>query len=263
MKNKTWLKWTEEEIDLLKIHWKFSTMKILLSNFPNRTYNSLMLKASQLGIKSEIERKRKGSLQYLEVLDSNSCYWWGFIIADGHLSKKGELVISLDIKDKVHLKKIATHLNRFITEREYVNSFTKNISVSCNLRIQDKVFGKKWLSILNINSPKTYTPPDLSIFLTKEKLLPFFIGLVDGDGCIWVSKNWLNLRIELHLNWLNTLEIIAFKLKEFYNIDCKVKVTKKLTAKLEINTKKDLKILKNSLNNLDYLERKWSKLYTL
>ncbi len=263
MINKTWLKWTDDEIGLLKTHWKSSNMKILLEIFPNRKYNSLMLKAQQLGIKSEAQRKRKGSLNYLNNLNSNSCYWWGFIMADGHLSLKGELIISLDIKDKDHLEKLALHLERFVTEKEYINSFNNKLSKSCNLRIQDKIFGQKWLSILNINSAKTYTPPDLSIFLNKENLIYFFIGLIDGDGCIWKSKEWINLRIELHLNWLDTLQLLSNKLKEFYDINCKVKTTKRGTSKIDINTKKDLQILKNYSKNVEFLERKWSKLDTL
>lgn len=253
MKNKTWSKWTKEECEKLKIHWKSSTMEELLKVFPNRTYNTLMQKAQSFGIKSEIQRKRKGSLEFLNTLNSKSCYWWGFIIADGHITHKGELIISLNELDTDHLNKLAKHLNRYTSKRLNM----------VNLRIQDKKFGKEWLTKLKINSPKTYTPPDLSVFLTQNNLLPFFIGMIDGDGCIWESKNWLNLRVELHGNWLNTLQLLSDKLKEFYDIDCKVKTTKRGTSKIDINTKKDLLILKNYINNVEFLERKWSKLDTL
>lgn len=250
---KTWNKWTEEEREKLKIHWKSSTMKELLLQFPNRTYQSLMKEASKIGIKSEAERKRKGSLEFLNQLNPKSCYWWGFIIADGHISHKGELAITLSSLDKEHLLKLSNILGCNISER-------RNFVY---LRIGDKSFGEKWLNILSINAPKTYFPPDLSIFYTKENLLPFVIGLVDGDGCIWESKDWLNLRIELHGNWLNTLQIISNKLKEFYDIDCKIKTSKRGYSQLNINTKKDLKILKDYISNVDYLERKWNKLSSL
>ena len=250
---KTWNKWTEEEREKLKIHWKSSTMKELLEQFPNRTYQSLMKEASKLGIKSEAERKRKGSLEFLNQLNLKSCYWWGFIIADGHISHKGELAITLSNLDKEHLLKLSSILSCNISER---GNFV-------HLRLGDKSFGEKWLNILSINAPKTYFPPDLSVFYTKEYLLPFVIGLIDGDGCIWESKNWLSLRIELHGNWLNTLQLISDKLKEFYDIDCKIKTSKRGFSQLNINTKKDLKILKNYICNVDYLERKWNKLSNL
>lgn len=253
MENKTWLKWSEEETELLRTHWESSTMEVLLQTFPNRQYNSLMNKANSLGIKSKIKRKRKGSLDFLDSINTQSSYWWGFIMADGHLTKKGELIIHLNKTDDVHLSKLANMLH--IETR-----IRKDIAI---LRIQDLSFGKKWLEIFNINSPKTYTPPNLSLFYNKEILLPFFIGLVDGDGCIWESKNWLQLRVELHGNWFTELQHMAQQLKVHYNIDCKVKMTKRGFAKLEINTKKDLRILKEYVKNVDFLERKWSKLDTL
>lgn len=250
---KTWNKWTDKEREILKIHWKSSTMKNLLEQFPKRTYQSLMKEASKLGIKSETNRARKGSLEFLNQLNPKSCYWWGFIIADGHISHKGELAITLSNLDKEHLLKLSNILGCNISER---GNFV-------HLRIGDKSFGEKWLNLLSINAPKTYFPPDLSVFYTKENLLPFIIGLIDGDGCIWESKNWLNLRIELHGNWLSTLQIISDKLKEFYDIDCKIKTSKRGYSQLNINTKKDLKILKDYISNVDYLERKWNKLSNL
>lgn len=253
MKNKTWKKWTEDEIELLKIHWESSTMEELFKTFPNRTYNSLMLKAQEVGVKSKIKRKRKGSLDFLDSININSAYWWGFIIGDGHLTKKGELIIQLNKKDKYHLDKLANLLN----------TKTRIRKDSVFLRIQSKSFGEKWLKIFNIVTPKTYTPPNLSIFYTKQLLLPFFIGLIDADGCIWESKNWLNLRIELHGNWFTELQFISEQLKIHYNIESKIKITKKGTSKLDINTKKDLKILRDYVQNVEFMERKWSKLDTL
>lgn len=167
MINKTWQKWTEHETDSLKYHWCNSSMLELLAAFPNRNYTSLMLKAQQLGVKSIINRHRKGSLKFLDELTKDSCYWWGFIIADGHLTSKGELVINLSVKDVIHLRKLAKQLNCKISIRKYLNSYTKCMAECCILRIQDKEFGKKWLKILKIVSPKTYNPPDLSVFLTK------------------------------------------------------------------------------------------------
>lgn len=265
MVNKTWQKWTNEEIELLKVHWPKATMEELISVFPNRKYNSIMQKAGQLKVKSETNRARRGSFEFLDNLNKNSAYWWGFIMADGHISKRGELAISISSKDKDHLLKLANHLNTKIITRLSKNSYNNGFHEMSNLVLGDKVFGKKWLSILEINDKKTYYPPNLNIFLNKELFIYFFIGLVDGDGCIWLNGNkknpWPNLRIELHINWFDTLQLISNKLKEFYDIECKVKVTKKNTSKLEINTKKDLNILKEFSNNcLDKLERKWFKL---
>lgn len=257
VKSNKWTRWDSVQDELLKISWEHDKMDILLNKFPNRTYNQLMKRAGFLGIKSKTNRSRKGNLYFLDTLNSKSCYWWGFIIADGYLSKKGELKVSLNVKDTIHLQKLANHLETA------VKYSTNHNTDYCIISTGNKELANKWLSILEINKPKTYYPPNLSIFLTKDNLLPFFIGIIDGDGCIWESKKWINLRIELHGNWLNTLQLISNKLKEFYDIDCKIKTSKRGYAQLNINTKKDLKILRNNIYNVEYLERKWNKLTSL
>lgn len=261
LKSNKFNSWSKEEDKLLIDAWKFDSMKQLLSKFPNRTYDSILQRATKfLKVKSEVNRLRKGSFKFLDNLNPKSCYWWGFIIADGHLSIKNGLYIGISINDKDHIEILANHINKNLYYRKTINSFNNKISEMCILNMGDKNFAEKWLKILNINSPKTYTPPDLSIFLNKENLIYFLIGFIDGDGCIWKSKNWVNLRIELHINWLNTLNLLSKKIKKFYNIESKVKVTKKKTAKLEINTKKDLLIFKNYLKDIEFMTRKWSKL---
>lgn len=267
MTNKTWKKWNKEEIELLKTQWVSSDMKTLLESFPNRNYNSLMLKAKQLGIKSQAERKRKGSLDFLDTLTQSSCYWWGFIMSDGHLSPKGELVISLKAEDIPHLDKLSRHLGCTVSIRETINSYTGSKYEMCFLRIQDKNFGLKWLKLLKISSPKTYTPPDLSLFLTRERFADFFAGMIDGDGCIWLTKGWEgiapvwpNIRMELHGNWKETLELFSQKLLEFYGVKSKINFTKRGTAKIDINRPDDIKALMKNINSKDLLKRKWSKL---
>lgn len=264
LKSRRFNKWSKEEDSLLEYSWQYDSMEELLAKFPNRTYHSLMLRANKvLKVKSKRNRLRKGSFDFLDNITKESSYWWGFIIADGHLSLKNGLQISLNIKDLSHLQKLQKHLGGNITFRKTINAFNNSISEMCLYTLGDINFAKKWLKILEINSPKTYTPPNLNTFLNKENLLSFFIGMTDGDGCIWESKNWLNLKIELHINWLDTLQIISNNLKELYDIDSKVKITKKGTSKLDINTKKDLKILKDYINNVEFMERKWSKLDSL
>lgn len=51
------------------------------------------------------------------------------------------------------------------------------------------------------NTKKTYFPPDLSVFLTKENLIYFLIGFIDGDGCIQYRLNHsTSCMISIHTN---------------------------------------------------------------
>lgn len=259
MATKTWKKWTDEEIKLLKYHWVYSTMEELEETFPERSYASLMNKANSLGIKSLAERKRKGDFAFLNNLNSKSAYWWGFIMADGHLSKTGKLDITLSSKDKDHLLKLAGYLNTDnVYDRVMTQGYSNNSSMT-TLALQDKKVINKWRSLLKIEESKTYNPPDLSVFINKELLIYFFIGFVDGDGCVWLQKGrWPSLKLEVHKSWVNLLQLIASKLNKFYNIKCKLKSID--SAVLTINTKPNFDILKNYLKEVDYLERKWKSL---
>lgn len=51
------------------------------------------------------------------------------------------------------------------------------------------------------STKKTYYPPDLSIFLTKENLVYFLIGFIDGDGCIQCKLgHGASCMISIHIN---------------------------------------------------------------
>lgn len=256
--------WSEKQLELLKYHWQYSNMKTLLEIFPNRTYNSLMLQAKRIGVKSLIKRKRKGSLKFLDELNcENSYYWWGFIMADGHLSAEGDLVISLSIKDLNHLQELADIIGCSIKINQSITSYS--VSKFCTLRIKDLTFGKKWYDLLSMVSQKTYNPPNLKYFYKKEYLIYFLIGLIDGDGSIWrsrvtkTSKGSIALRLEMHSSWEETLKDLSSKIKEFYDIDFNVKINSKGFVKMEISSKDHLiKLYEYTKNkNIKPLERKW------
>lgn len=51
------------------------------------------------------------------------------------------------------------------------------------------------------NTAKTYFPPDLSIFMTKENLIYFLIGFIDGDGSVqYRPKKGATCTITVHKN---------------------------------------------------------------
>ena len=258
-------RWTKEEDDLLKFHWENSDMETLLNTFPTRTYSQMMNKARLLKVTSKVERKRQGSLKFLDNLTSKSAYWWGFIMADGHLSPRGELYICLSGKDKDYLKVLAEHLKCKMTLRIKFGGFSKENSEFVDLRIQDKKFQEKWYSILEYTNPKTYNPPKLDIFYTKDLLIYFLIGLIDGDGSIWISNQTetnhgsIALRIEVHPNWKDRFIELFSKIEELYGIRFNIKTSNKGYVKAEIASRKDLEKLYMYIDNCDYMTRKWDK----
>lgn len=266
IKSNRYQKWTKDQDELLKEAWKSYSMEDLLKTFPTRDYTSLMNRAKQLGVRCERDRRRLGELNFLdfENLCKESAYWWGFIMADGHLAIDNTLVIQLSKDDEDFLQKLANRLKCSLHDVESINGFTGKPTRYSKLNIRDKQRLIKYKEILKMeNTAKTYFPPDLSIFMTEEFLLPFFIGFTDGDGCIWLTNKgtWPELKIELHKSWINNLTLISQKLKEFYNITATVKISKKDTAVLSITKKECFTKLKENLNNLDYMHRKWDKIF--
>ncbi len=248
---KVYRNWNPDDLSLLEYHWGNSDMETLLSTFPGFTYKELMGQAGYRKFKTLGQRNRKGDIKFLDELNPLSLYWWGFIMADGHITLNGELTISISNKDKSHLEKLSNIVGIDVKD------LPKNM---CNFNISDKILFNKWFKIFNMDGkPKTYNPPNLDIFLTKENLIYFIIGFIDGDGCVWNNKGFNSLRVEIHGSWFKTLELINSKLKEFYNINGKVSMNKKGYSKLDINGVRINKFLKY-INDVPFLERKWVKL---
>lgn len=152
--------WTDEEIKLLCKVWETASSNDLKELFPDRNLESLQNKAYILGLKCKVNRQNKNNLEILDLesLTPNTAYWWGYIMADGHISKQSIMCSS---KDKDHLMKLSNLLNAKIHCRNCVNSYTGKTSEIYNFSTDNKNLISKWRNILNIeNSAKTYFPPN-------------------------------------------------------------------------------------------------------
>lgn len=253
IKSNKYDKWTEEEESKMKEAWENYTMEELLKAFPGRTYQKIMLKAHTMGYKSKANRRRKTNLSFLDLNDltPQSLYWWGFIMADGHISKANQLIITLKNVDIQHLEKLANHISGQVHEDK--NGF-------CHLCAGDKDMVSECKDILKMTeTAKTYYPPDLSVFFND--FIYFFIGFVDGDGCIWFCRDYPQLKIELHSTWLENLRLFEKILKEKYGLISPIaKLSDSGTSILTIGNRYDIKKISEYCKNVDFLERKWNKM---
>lgn len=243
--------WTEDEVEKLKVAWVNYDMEMLLKTFPGRTYSKIMGKARGLKVKSETNRARKGSLDFLDILTPESSYWWGFIMSDGHINHN-DLIISIHPMDVNHLGVLAKHLKTTVHHSSKKNLVT--------VRVGDKKFCTKWLDILNIGQiPKTYSGIDFKVF--KEYFTQFIIGFIDGDGHIRFDNKNKMCTVEIHKSWSTMLEEFSTHLKENHNIDSHVKRTKNdKYVRLTIQNKRNMILLKSLVDNLPVLSRKWDKI---
>lgn len=248
IKNKPW---TEKEIKLLKEKWKQSKKQDLKILFPNRTYNALLSKATEIGLKMEKGfRKRIGDLSFLDDINQQSVYWWGLFLADGHLSKNNELSISVHNNDREYLKVLTDKLN--VDLREYRQM--------CLFSIGNKKFSEKWKTLLHMSDDctKTYCPPKLDIF--KYHMIPLFLGLIDGDGHIRFSNGHYSCTIELFNTWFETFKLFQNELNHL-RITSDIKYTKKgKYCRMIIVGKDNLRLLKELTKPFPVLKRKWDKI---
>lgn len=248
LKNKPW---SDEEVSLLKEKWLQSKKQDLKTLFPTRTYNALLSKALELGLKMEKGfRKRIGDLSFLDNINQQSAYWWGLFLADGHLSKNNELSISVHVEDKEYLKVLTDKLKVELREQKQMCLFT----------IGDKQFSEKWKRLLHMSDEctKTYCPPKLDVF--ENHMIPLLLGLIDGDGHIRFSNGHYNCSIELFSSWFETFELFQKEL-DLLGITSSIKYTRQgKYCRMTIVGKENLRLLKEFTKPFPVLKRKWDNI---
>lgn len=268
MKIKRWKKWTNEELDLLKHHWGVSDMETLLKTFPDKTYQQIMSTAGYWGFKSSARRSRlNGSIKTLLDETKSSFYMLGFILGDGCLTERGDITISQALKEEDFFINFIIKMGgkkQGIKYRKYKNSYNNSDSECLTFRIGDKDTVEEIKKRIQLeNSNKTYNPPkNIEYFLKPNLLGNFLTGLIDADGCIWVSGSSPQIRIEMHYNWIDILNKIKEKMKLFYDIDMKTKISKRGYSQLwfsNVSSIRKMYILAKENKDI-YMSRKWNKI---
>jgi hypothetical protein len=206
---------------LIKSYSKLPARKI--SKTLNRTYFSVMAHAEGMGLKSgSLKKKYSYNEDYFSKLTLESCYWAGFIAADGCLFEpRKSLSISLAIKDKQHLIKFKEAIEFTGKVKEsYTTCNGKKFKI-CTLRIYN--CGNIWKDLINIFNitPKkslTLVPPNLNI---NSLIEAFIIGYIDGDGSIGEQRLSSNLNDTLYFNVIGTNNLLSW-IKSYFinNLNC-------------------------------------------
>lgn len=123
-------------------------------------------------------------------LSPESCYWAGFIAADGNV-RKNVLSIGLKYSDFVHLEKF----KKFVDTSAEIKLFStiKHKQSKCVIRFSSKQIINSLKENFNIIPVKSLIlqPPNIN----NEELIKHFIrGYFDGDGCIYIKKTGKKIR---------------------------------------------------------------------
>lgn len=239
--------------EYLTNNYSTKTKKTLIDDL-GLSWSYIQRMARLFGLNREIyESKNRNTLsKLLDLNDNITCYWLGFLLADGHISRKS-LQINLSIKDQYFFENIKSHLNIELSPR-YTG---KNNSV-VRYCISDNETIHKLQLLFNWNTNKTKNPPNIPK-LSYEQLFSLVIGFIDGDGHIDIKGNLLIVKCDL--SWKKILEHFY---KVLMNEDKKFNVTGDNCAIFFISSPKELQRLKNiclSLN-LPIMNRKWDRIKT-
>ncbi len=251
--------WFEISDKVLRRCYGTLSIKELEEILPGRTGRAIKARARRLGLSHHTEEnsKKKGSLLPLLDITPEAYYWMGFIMADGHLRNNGVLKLTLSYKDEDQVRKFANFIN------------CPNIGCCCEgmgfgVKLMDKYNLPKIIDKFRIKFPKTTNPSDIS-WMEGDLFLSFFIGYVDGDGCI--SKRLRSagccLIFRVHSGWLPALQEMSNKLHKLLNLPPRIaKINKSGYADLTIGKQLVLVFLRDAARrlNLPYLSRKWDKI---
>lgn len=117
-----------------------------------------------------------------------SCYWGGFLAADGCVDDKGRVRLMLKFDDINHLKKFKSFVGS--THKVCSNTTTYN---RCSFEFTSKVMCEDLYSMFKLTPRKTKTlefPPNIP----KRYMKDFIRGYFDGDGSLCESFSNKNSR---------------------------------------------------------------------
>lgn len=147
-----------------------------------------------------------------------SCYWAGFIAADGWIGKNNGL--GIEIKDKEHIEKFYKIIN---AKTKIYNRLRAKSNTYC-IRITSKQIIKDLQQNFNIiqNKSLVLLPPNI---LENNYLSHFIRGYIDGDGCLLKTRPIISV--------LGTQEMLIW-IKELLNKNCNLKLRSNIYKKKNI-----------------------------
>lgn len=187
---------TERNLEIVEMYLSGTTMTELTEIFElhRSTLQKILLRH---GV---ILHKNKSSIkcdkQFFNRYTNESCYWAGFILADGNLRKnRNSLQIKLAKIDKEHLYSFLKVID--CDNSKLVKEYDDYVSLTISL----DEFKNALISNFGITPQKTFTC-DIINKIPKDKLKYFIRGYFDGDGSI--TKSTI-----ISINFVGTTKVLT------------------------------------------------------
>lgn len=191
-----------------------------------------------------------------------SYYWMGLLLADGCLTKKGELRLTLANKD-------ASHVRRFAKFIEFTGTYQRSdagLEGAIGIRTMNRHVANTLRKQFGFHFNKTLHPCDLSKIPKGDELFSFIVGFMDGDACIHKPKGRRQVVLSMkgHASWVENFSTFSEYLTR-YRWDTRPipapTVNKQGYAQLLIGNTAILSGMKRKVVALELpiMKRKWEK----
>jgi hypothetical protein len=258
-------RWSSSDDDRLRQLYGNCSQTELCTAFPSRTWEAIKHRAWRLKV-NRLEHQRitriKGNPSKLLDQSVTSCYWIGFLLADGHFPHRNAIRLNVGIKDEQHLLTFARYIDHVGT----IHRFPKGKKGGPNVLvcIQDALHVRKLCDRFDICQTKTTHPPSTDVLeaLSDDQFLSLLIGFIDGDGHIYAYPyGGSNIVVKCHGSWLKMLSAFAARVNRLSNNNAPLARLNKLGyANLRISRQSSQRLLKQTIKrlNLPALVRKWN-----
>lgn len=259
---------SKEELEELYVNKKLSAIKI--GEIKGIKYQQVYYLLNKYKIKrrayTEMGRVYSVNEEYFDVIDSEEkAYWLGFLYADGYVTSRDCVGLTLKESDVGHLQKFKAALSSNHPIHHYRSSgYSNNYYVRVMFKSSHMVNILQQRGCLAHKSLILKWPTEDQV--PTRFLSSFLLGYIDGDGCLTFSdKKHHFLRIKICgtkeflagiVNYVNTIispDKMSFLLEKRHN---NRKNTYSITISGNARVKNILDILYNS--SPVFLERKWT-----
>lgn len=252
-----------EKSDLIKLVEEGKSLKDICEIFNISSY-ILRKKLKEFGL--PLMKHSHFNEHIFDTIDTEEkAYWLGFLYADGYVkSDKNAVSITLCEEDYLHLEKFRKFIQakRLCAIKKHTTKLKGKEYINYRIGCGSKHFKDTLINLGCVpNKSLTLTFPKLEIFTEYNLIYDFIRGYIDGDGCLYFSRNG-----SINLEIIGTPEFLTVIRQIFPNKFSELLIDKRWKN----NTKRIVSCGNNSKFVLDtlyknatiYLDRKYKKYVT-
>jgi hypothetical protein len=172
--------------DIIELYSAGKTMKEIAAIY-GISHWTVLDRLDRAGVKKNIKHPVQND-KVFGMFTKESCYWAGFIAADGFVGRPGTIGVELAEVDREHLEKLCRFVGRDETTHDRRRKRGDRWFDYCSIVINSKTVAGDLLGNFNIVRAKSRVimPPDK---IPQELQRHFLRGYIDGDGCVGWSKS--------------------------------------------------------------------------